>query len=448
MIRKIPFFYDEQLRRFIDQIVKAFSGFQVQYINGNGETLHLVPCTYAQTSKQVATILANNSQNSLNSTPCISVYISQVEYLREETRPASVISTANVVERKIDKHGNYTSDIGDMYRVERLQPIPFKVSINVDVWTTNTDQKLQLFEQIGASYNRAFDIQASTNPLEWTARTTVMFEDLVWSNNSIPRGDTFDLEVMTWKYYFTFYLNQAAKVKKLNLIERVVTTMYDGDPSDITTDDVGDEVWSQMGDIGKMFRVVTTPMDAQIIVIGNEIHLKDYVWDDFIKDYGIIDDGLSKLSLFDTPEENGIIKITGTVTKTSDPSVLLWSPDIDTLPTTTLIAINAIIDPMKNYPGKGLPIPSNGTRYLITTYMGTNERWGINATNKLFAETGDIIEYNNGVWTNTFRFDRNKDFQVVKNISDGKLYCTDFSQREWARLVDGVYPNDCWRLEI
>ena len=50
-----------------------------------------------------------------------------------ETRPASVISTANVVERKIDKHGNYTSDIGDMYRVERLQPIPFKVSINVDV---------------------------------------------------------------------------------------------------------------------------------------------------------------------------------------------------------------------------------------------------------------------------------------------------------------------------
>ena len=103
---------------------------------------------------------------------------------------------------------------------------------------------------------------------------------------------------------------------------------------------------------------------------------------------------------------------------------------------------------MKNYPGKGLPIPSNGTRYLITTYMGTNERWGINATNKLFAETGDIIEYNNGVWTNTFRFDRNKDFQVVKNISDGKLYCTDFSQREWARLVDGIYPNDCWRLEI
>ena len=38
-------------------------------------------------------------------------------------------------------------------------PVPYLLNMQVDVWTSNTDQKLQLMEQILVLFNPALEIQ-------------------------------------------------------------------------------------------------------------------------------------------------------------------------------------------------------------------------------------------------------------------------------------------------
>lgn len=449
-IRTIPFFYDEQLRRYLTQLVKSFSGYQFEYMQDGEKLYKQVPCSYAQTSNQVATIIANNSENSLNSIPCIVIYITDIEYIKEETRPPSVVSSVNVYERKLDSNGHYTSEIGDKYRVDRLAPIPFKVSFNVDILTSNMEQKLQLFEQIGSSMNRGFDIQNSVNPIEYTSRTTVYFDSFEWSNNQIPRGNSNELEVMTLKYNFQFLLNQAGKVTKLNIVERVVTSISEGsvvEQEDITEDN-GITI-PIIGDSTNLLHVVTVPKDANIIVYGDYISIQSYEWDDIISDFGKLQDGISKIRIFDSIDENKTFNITGKLYKTSKPDVLRWEPDSYTLPLSTIQDVSDIIDPLKQYPGRKLPIPINGTRYLVTNELGVNQAWGLASTARLHnINYGDIIEYSNGLWLKVFSFSNNISQQIVKNIKNGKLYTINFDTNEWEPLLDGLYHIDYWRLEV
>ena len=71
------FFYDKQIRRFLTQFVRVFSEFYVEYgkdQDGN-TTLYRVPVRYADTNRQVASIINNNSENTLTTVPIMTVYI-------------------------------------------------------------------------------------------------------------------------------------------------------------------------------------------------------------------------------------------------------------------------------------------------------------------------------------------------------------------------------------
>ena len=66
------FFYDEQIRRFLLQITRVFSNFQVEYgrdEDTNQKTLYRVPVRYGDATRQAQTIIQQNSANALPSTP-------------------------------------------------------------------------------------------------------------------------------------------------------------------------------------------------------------------------------------------------------------------------------------------------------------------------------------------------------------------------------------------
>ena len=42
----------------------------------------------------------------------------------------------------------FSNDPGNAFTVERHMPVPYNLQYNVDIWTSNTEQKLQLLEQI------------------------------------------------------------------------------------------------------------------------------------------------------------------------------------------------------------------------------------------------------------------------------------------------------------
>ena len=72
------FFYDGQIERFVVQFIRIMSGYEVEFGQDRtgSKTLQRVPIYYADGSKQVAAILANNSENTMQTVPAMAVYIS------------------------------------------------------------------------------------------------------------------------------------------------------------------------------------------------------------------------------------------------------------------------------------------------------------------------------------------------------------------------------------
>ena len=76
------FFYDNQIRRFLLQFIRAFSNFQVEFgkdREGN-TTLQTVPVKYGDATRLVSSLLRDNSENKIVPTPMISCYINALEY--------------------------------------------------------------------------------------------------------------------------------------------------------------------------------------------------------------------------------------------------------------------------------------------------------------------------------------------------------------------------------
>lgn len=151
MINRYDYFYDAQIKRYLMQVVRAFSGFQ--YRTGArgaiGPSLNLVPCLPAKRNRQAAVIQRNNSENTILSVPMITVDLVNFQPDRDRMQNPNHIDSVQVTERAKDAvTGEYTSERGNRLTVDRLMPRPYNMTVQVDIWTSTMDQKHQLLEQI------------------------------------------------------------------------------------------------------------------------------------------------------------------------------------------------------------------------------------------------------------------------------------------------------------
>jgi hypothetical protein len=176
-------FYDGQIRRYLIQVIRLLSNFTVKYSDG---TLARVPVVYGDSDRQAANIVNQNSENTLSSTPKIAVYIADLDLDRNRLGDATYVGKVHVRERDIEGN-NYTSSQGTNYTVERLMPTPYNLSLKVDIWSSSTEQKLQILEQILTLFNPSLEIQSTDNYLDWTSLTVVELDDVTFSSRSIPK---------------------------------------------------------------------------------------------------------------------------------------------------------------------------------------------------------------------------------------------------------------------
>jgi len=142
----MQFFYDGQIRRYLTQIIRLLSNFSYQ--DGDGQ-LRQIPVTYGDLTRQVASIIRDNRENKVPSAPRMAVYITGIELDRQRLSDASYVNKVNIRERAYDSDGQeYLNEQGKNYTVERLHPAPYTLSVNADIWATNTEMKLQIMEQI------------------------------------------------------------------------------------------------------------------------------------------------------------------------------------------------------------------------------------------------------------------------------------------------------------
>jgi hypothetical protein len=230
----MQYFYDGQIRRYLTQIVRAFSNFN--YKDGDGE-LRAVPVMYGDLTRQVASIIRDNSENKIPSAPRMSVYITGLQMDRARLSDSSYVSKINLREKTFDPATNsYLNEQAKGYTVERLHPTPYTLSVNVDVWSTSTDQKLQILEQIFMLFNPDLEFQTTDNYVDWTSLSVLQLENINFSSRNIPVGTESEIDVSTLGFTAPIYISPPVKVKKLGVITDIITSIFNPDTGTISLD--------------------------------------------------------------------------------------------------------------------------------------------------------------------------------------------------------------------
>ena len=457
------FFYDQQIRRFLLQFIRAFSNFQVEYgKDRDGDTtLITVPVKYGDSTRMVSSIVRENSENKIIPTPMITCYITGLEYNPERRQDPSFIDKKHIRMRKFDPNTNeYTTQQGNAFTVERLMPVPYTLQINCDIWTSNTNQKLQLMEQILVLFNPALEIQSTDNYLDWTSLSYIELNAIQFSSKSVPAGVDDTIDIATLQFIVPIFLSAPAKVKKLGVVNKIVASIYDDNGG------IADGVIDGQILLGE--RQKFTPMNFGIILLGNTVQIldrnetstnkvdytplndpptkvgtDDVSWAALINQYGELQSGISQLRL-----EQGTAEIVGTIAyHPSDPHKLLWTVQSDTIPTNDLPAVTKIINPLRSAPDAGLATATQGQRYLILNAIGDlSNTDGPDAWGSLVAGANDIVEYNGTDWQVAFDSSADSGVHYMTNSNTGLQY--KWTGTEWVKSYEGEYQAGDWNIVI
>ena len=276
------FFYDKQIRRYITQFIRMVSNFQVEFgkDRNSNTTLQRVPVIYGDSSRQASAILRQNSENYLNSTPAMAVYIAGMEYDRSRIMNPTYVDKMNLRERYYDSQtGQLATTQGDTFTVERLMPVPYRLTLKLDIWTSNTEQKLQILEQICTLFNPALEIQSTDNYVDWTSITYVLLSAVNWSSRTVPVGSDTNIDIATLTFELPIYISAPALVKTLGVVQKIIASIYDADGNIDTA--IYDET-------NLLSRQYLTPLDYGVILLNNELRLVRYndpVVDNFGQQY-------------------------------------------------------------------------------------------------------------------------------------------------------------------
>lgn len=206
------------------------------YKDGKGN-LTQIPVMYGDLTRQVANIIRDNSENKIPSAPRMSVYITGIEMDTARLGDSSYVNKLNIRERAYDATGQeYLNKEGKNYTVERLMPTPYTLSVNVDIWSTNTDQKLQIMEQILMLFNPSLEIQTTDNYIDWTSLSVVNLTGVNFSSRSIPTGTESEIDIAQLSFQTPIWISPPVKVKKLGVITTIVQSIFNESAGTIEVD--------------------------------------------------------------------------------------------------------------------------------------------------------------------------------------------------------------------
>jgi len=458
------YFYDGQVRRFLTQFIRVMSNFSYKDAKGK---LTQVPVRYGDTTRQVAQIVSKNSENVIQSAPFIACYIKDLQFDRERLQDPTFVEKVQVRERDTNAAGTqYLRTQGSNYTVERIMPSPYKVTFNADLWTTNTEQKLQLWEQIAVLFNPALEIQSTDNYIDWTSLSYLELSAMTFESRAIPQGLESDISVCNLSFTSPIWITPPAKIKQMGVITKIIANIFTESPGTL-----GQAPYTTDMGLADLFegevptaRVSVNPGNFDLLVLDNTATLipirNDGVyneltqtgantektqWQKLLDLYpGQFKAGLSQLRLT-TPTGREIVGYVS-LNPLND-FTLAVNFDTDTIPSNTIIqsrgTIDAIVNPITLNPGVVKP----GTRYLILEDIPTGAAAWQNANGQQFhANANDIIESNGTSWNIIFNSVATTVVTYITNTYTGIQYKWDGEQ--WTKSFEGVYNRGAWRLVL
>ena len=290
-----------------------------------------------------------------------------------------------------------------------------------------------------------------------TSLSVVELSGTNWSSRSIPQGTEANIDISTLTFNLPIWITPPARVTKMGVIHKIIGSVFDanGDANDALLND----------DLLLGTRQKITPFGYQVVLVGNQLQLLRHNqveanegtldpaetqpstvdWPSLIDVYGELRAGITQVRLIIPGSTSEVV---GTVAlHPSDDSVLLFTVDEDTVPTNTLTAVTAVIDPLASGPGAGLAAAATGQRYLLLEAIGNADNtdsadsWG-----NLVASANDIIEYDGSNWTVSFDASANNTKQYVSNLTTSIQYKWDGTA--WTKSYQGLYEGGEWSLVL
>ena len=458
----MDWFYDGQIRRYLTQYMRVMSNFS--YKDGGGRIVQ-IPVMYGDPSRQAASLLKKNSENTMPAAPFIACYIKSVEYEQARLQDPTFVSKVQIREREFDEeNGRYLETQGLGYTVERIMPAPYKLTFSADIWTTNTDQKLQIFEQLAYLFNPSLELQTTDNYVDWTSLTVLQLKSTNWTSRQIPQGANQDIDILNLTFETPIWITPPAKVKRLGVITKIIANAFTNPQGTIVSEyDNPNNVYTSLGD--PVAKVVVTPGDFELLVLDNVASLlKNNIataaddvtmpgntvnWRTMLDLYpGQFRANLSQIRLL-KPDNTEVVAYISL--DPFDERRMLLNIDPDTIPTNTVIGsrgtIDAIVNPDTFNPGA----PIAGTRYLILENINSDPTNGpaawLQGNGDGFAATAnDIIEWNGSAWTIIFNSLEVTELTYITNIYTGIQYKWD--GESWAKSFEGIYDKAAWRIVL
>lgn len=462
----MDFFYDAQVKRYLTQFMRIMSNFS--YKDAKGQ-LTRIPVAYGDMNRQVAQIVKKNTENTVPSAPFIACYIKDLQFDQTRMQDPSFISKIQVRERAFDESGEeYLNRQGSNYTIERLMPAPYTIDFGLDIWTTNTDQKLQIWEQIVVLFTPSLELQTTDNFIDWTSISSLRLKSQTWSSRTVPSGLEQDIDILSMIFETNAWITPPVKVKKMGIVTKIIASAFvspQGAIASAYTD--AEAVVESLS--GEAVVVVAAPGNFNLLVLNNVATLIigtkeekiieknnpnfNNSWRNILDLYpGSFRAGLSQLRLKKSDGNEIVAYIS---LDPLDDTKMALNIDSDTVPENTIISgrgtVDAIINPETFKPNTAV----NGTRYLILENINVNDQFGtggydgpdawknINGSD-FQANANDIIEWDGTAWSVLFDSQEVTEVTYITNAYTGIQY--KWENGEWSKSYDGVYDSELWRL--
>lgn len=213
--KALPYFYNHQLRSYILQFMQIFAWIQVETgKQEDGKPLRInVPVHYGLKDRVAASIIADNTTNSMLKAPSIAVYMTGVE-LAPERRKGHLNGPS---QRVLPYGGQFPHDLKV---AQAATPSPVNLRFQVSIMTTNSDDQFQILEQLMVLFQSYHVwIQRSDSPVDFTKLAYVEMQD-IQPETTYPIGTDRRLLGLTINFIAQAHISSPVKLAD-NIIKHI-----------------------------------------------------------------------------------------------------------------------------------------------------------------------------------------------------------------------------------
>jgi len=219
-----PYFYDEQIAKYLKQFGRIFNGLKVRYgVERDGEIEERkVPVIFAQVERNIANIINRRSPWTNQSFPVIAFTFDGIEVDRDSFVPSKHVESMVYTDKQT----------GDRKGVQSLVGPAFDITSVVHIVASSMDELFQILEQILLMFNDKLVIQKSDDLFDHNYITEVFLTGIA-DESSHPIGTDANSYHMSLNFEFKIRLNYPLQYPEV--IKHVKASVFDNtnDPVDV-----------------------------------------------------------------------------------------------------------------------------------------------------------------------------------------------------------------------